>query len=479
MFIFDLNRVSRKTISGAAALDLRSPTKRAYNDQDLASSMDEVDNAEDKKPADRMSTSKQYRVKQEPFEYHPFHQTETEKQENGSDVNTHTTDDFKPHVMTALSNKNLEYTRIPGATDKQPHRRRELANFSQVTGGEERTTDQSVNSSPEISFLHEAEPEPAMDTCETVASENVSRQTSSDGSSAVDDPDQLMKDRELEPTSRVPEDEDTVEMTQGGITLSLLSSSIWRTFSEVGTEMIINRSGRRMFPFVSIRLRGLDEQRLYEVKMEVVPADSCRYKFIHNTWTAVGVADSPTFNHPYTHPESPNSGHHWMSREIHFTRIKLTNNKESSEGNMLLQSMHKYLVKITVKELSDNYPFKMARNFCFRLNLTSFIAVTAYQNDLVTKLKIYNNPFAKAFRDSSVPVSFSRRMSHRGESDSKTSWGDFPVARDLRHDPLAQAMAAAHLPATVGSLLDGPTALATAKMTPYYPPSTQTGVVKS
>ncbi len=32
---------------------------------------------------------------------------------------------------------------------------------------------------------------------------------------------------------------------------------------------------------------------------------------------------------------------------------------------------------------------------------TSFIAVTAYQNQLITKLKIDSNPFAKGFRDSS------------------------------------------------------------------------------
>lgn len=32
---------------------------------------------------------------------------------------------------------------------------------------------------------------------------------------------------------------------------------------------------------------------------------------------------------------------------------------------------------------------------------TVFTAVTAYQNQLITKLKIDSNPFAKGFRDSS------------------------------------------------------------------------------
>ena len=35
----------------------------------------------------------------------------------------------------------------------------------------------------------------------------------------------------------------------------------------------------------------------------------------------------------------------------------------------------------------------------FDFPMTSFIAVTSYQNPQMTKLKIDNNPFAKAFRD--------------------------------------------------------------------------------
>ncbi len=34
-----------------------------------------------------------------------------------------------------------------------------------------------------------------------------------------------------------------------------------------------------------------------------------------------------------------------------------------------------------------------------RLNVTEFVAVSAYQNTALTQLKIDNNPFAKGFRD--------------------------------------------------------------------------------
>ncbi|KAK6623197.1 T-box transcription factor tbx20 [Polyplax serrata] len=37
-----------------------------------------------------------------------------------------------------------------------------------------------------------------------------------------------------------------------------------------------------------------------------------------------------------------------------------------------------------------------------------FTAVTAYQNQLITKLKIDSNPFAKGFRDSSRLTDFDR-----------------------------------------------------------------------
>ena len=35
---------------------------------------------------------------------------------------------------------------------------------------------------------------------------------------------------------------------------------------------------------------------------------------------------------------------------------------------------------------------------------TTFVAVTAYQNEEVTQLKITNNPFAKAFRENAADM---------------------------------------------------------------------------
>lgn len=69
--------------------------------------------------------------------------------------------------------------------------------------------------------------------------------------------------------------------------------------------------------------------------------------------------------------------------------------------------MHRYQPRIHLimkKDHSSNIQIndlenELYRTFVFPENV--FIAVTAYQNQLITKLKIDKNPFAKGFRDSS------------------------------------------------------------------------------
>ncbi|KAK7481189.1 hypothetical protein BaRGS_00027449 [Batillaria attramentaria] len=198
---------------------------------------------------------------------------------------------------------------------------------------------------------------------------------------------------------RVSEECEDLSRTVDGVTITLHNTALWTAFAGIGTEMIINRGGRRMFPFVSISVSGLDPRAVYSIMLEVVPAAPRRYKFVNKAWMAVGVADAAIKNPPYVHPDSPSSGSFWLERRILFSRVKLTNNKDSREGNMLLHSMHKYVVQITIQQLQDSHGNIVDRPYTFRLDETAFIAVTAYQNDMVTQMKIHNNPFAKAFRD--------------------------------------------------------------------------------
>ncbi|XP_045190901.1 T-box transcription factor T homolog [Mercenaria mercenaria] len=191
-----------------------------------------------------------------------------------------------------------------------------------------------------------------------------------------------------------------IKRTCQGVSVSLHDENLWRAFAEFGTEMIINRGGRRMFPHIILSMEGLNPQKLYSVILEIVPADQRRYKFIHNQWMPMGMADPGPRIQPVTHPDSSNVGSFWMRNRTSFSKVRLTNSKDSSvkecsDGNILLLSMHKYKVVIKIKDESS--PAKTELTFVF--DESAFVAVTAYQNSKITQLKIQNNPFAKAFRD--------------------------------------------------------------------------------
>lgn len=59
--------------------------------------------------------------------------------------------------------------------------------------------------------------------------------------------------------------------------------------------------------------------------------------------------------------------------------------------------MHRYTPRVVIAKCTS----KKHSTIVYTLDLheCSFIAVTAYQNDQVTQLKIDHNPFAKAFRE--------------------------------------------------------------------------------
>merc|ERR1740122_866224 len=61
--------------------------------------------------------------------------------------------------------------------------------------------------------------------------------------------------------------------------------------------------------------------------------------------------------------------------------------------------MHKYQPRFHLVRANDIHqlPYSTYKSYIFKES--QFIAVTAYQNDRVTQLKIDNNPFAKGFRE--------------------------------------------------------------------------------
>ncbi|XP_052761708.1 eomesodermin homolog [Mya arenaria] len=181
----------------------------------------------------------------------------------------------------------------------------------------------------------------------------------------------------------------------------LCNRDLWSKFHQHTCEMIITKQGRRMFPTLQYSLTGLEPHSQYNVFVDIVLADNSHWKFQNGHWVPCGQAEQlPQNGRVYLHPDSPNSGAHWMKQDIVFSKLKLTNNKNAESGQVILNSMHKYQPRIHVIQLDACAPEDQKSLQTHSFPETQFIAVTAYQNTDITQLKIDHNPFAKGFRDS-------------------------------------------------------------------------------
>ncbi|XP_044219717.1 T-box transcription factor TBX22 [Thunnus albacares] len=192
------------------------------------------------------------------------------------------------------------------------------------------------------------------------------------------------------------------------VRVELQGSELWKRFYEIGTEMIITKAGRRMFPSVRVKVRNLEPCQQYYIAMDVMPVDSKRYRYVYHSsqWMVAGNTDHSCISpRLYVHPDSPCAGETWMRQVISFDRIKLTNNEMDDKGHIILQSMHKYRPRVHVirhdprMDLSQIQSLPAEGVHSFSFPETEFTTVTAYQNQQITKLKIDRNPFAKGFRD--------------------------------------------------------------------------------
>lgn len=187
------------------------------------------------------------------------------------------------------------------------------------------------------------------------------------------------------------------------VSAHLEMKSLWDEFDELGTEMIVTKAGRRMFPTFQVRLYGLDHMADYMVMMDFVPCDDKRYRysFHSSSWVVAGKADPHMPGRIHVHPDSPAKGSQWMKQVVSFDKLKLTNNLMDDNGHIILNSMHKYQPRCHVVYVNPkSEDCSLTENFkTYIFPETKFMAVTAYQNHRITQLKIASNPFAKGFRD--------------------------------------------------------------------------------
>ncbi|XP_065535151.1 T-box transcription factor T isoform X3 [Lathamus discolor] len=211
--------------------------------------------------------------------------------------------------------------------------------------------------------------------------------------------------------------------TERELRVALEDNDLWLRFKELTNEMIVTKNGRRMFPVLKVSVSGLDPNAMYSFLLDFVAADGHRWKYVNGEWVPGGKPEPQAPSCVYIHPDSPNFGAHWMKAPVSFSKVKLTN-KLNGGGQIMLNSLHKYEPRIHIVRVGG--PQRMITSHSFPE--TQFIAVTAYQNEEITALKIKYNPFAKAFLDAKERSDHKDMMEEVGDNQqsgySQPSYAD-------------------------------------------------------
>lgn len=89
-----------------------------------------------------------------------------------------------------------------------------------------------------------------------------------------------------------------------------------------------------MFPALEFVVKGLESHAQYKLVLEIRCADWTRYRYIHDRWCSTGKSNAvfPSIEPFCVHPDSPNTGLHWMKGVVSFKKTaKLTNNAKTTK----------------------------------------------------------------------------------------------------------------------------------------------------
>lgn len=91
-----------------------------------------------------------------------------------------------------------------------------------------------------------------------------------------------------------------------------------------------------MFPTYQIAIAGMDPVTKYMLIMDFAAVDDKRYRYAFHSskWLVAGKADPSVSTRVHVHPDSPNTGEHWMKQAVSFDRLKLTNNIMDKHGHV-------------------------------------------------------------------------------------------------------------------------------------------------
>ncbi|TPP66632.1 T-box protein [Fasciola gigantica] len=214
------------------------------------------------------------------------------------------------------------------------------------------------------------------------------------------------------------------------VQLRLKDAKTWAQLHAFGTEMIATNTGRRVFPSLSIDVTGLCPMETYMFILDMTLVQPHVFKHQGGQWMISSQAPDPKLSerkhspHVYVQEDSPKLGSYWMESGVNFTRVKITNNRNHHNPNVIhVYSMHQYAPRFTIFRVTNPTIVRTvahgenSSSNIYRANVTDvgqnhlelvgsylipgtqFYTVTAYQNPEVIRVKIENNPFAKGFRN--------------------------------------------------------------------------------
>uniref|UniRef100_A0AAQ4NZJ3 T-box transcription factor Ta n=1 Tax=Gasterosteus aculeatus aculeatus TaxID=481459 RepID=A0AAQ4NZJ3_GASAC len=201
------------------------------------------------------------------------------------------------------------------------------------------------------------------------------------------------------------------DASERDIKLTLDDAELWNKFKELTNEMIVTKTGRRMFPVLRASVSGLDPNAMYSVLLDFVAADNNRWKYVNGEWVPGGKPEPQSPSCVYIHPDSPNFGAHWMKAPVSFSKVKLSN-KLNGGGQIMLNSLHKYEPRIHIVKVGGIQKMISSQSF----PETQFIAVTAYQNEEVSSALTAWYLILLPICPSSSPPQFSGSAGHSSGS---------------------------------------------------------------
>ncbi|KII69643.1 T-box-containing protein TBXT [Thelohanellus kitauei] len=123
---------------------------------------------------------------------------------------------------------------------------------------------------------------------------------------------------------------DSTRINSNTLKVSLEDSDLWQVFNQHVNEMIVTRTGRRLFPVYKIKIEGLDPNEMYKFELDFQLVESFRWKYVGGEWLKSSRSDVLSTSGVYTHPDSPNYGKFWMHSVVSFSRAKITNRDQSN-----------------------------------------------------------------------------------------------------------------------------------------------------